>query len=125
MQHVESVGNVRIKQEDIPVEQLNLLGDRVFNLEALDLTASNPSEGHFVYQTVTEARAVCLRPPEPIGPIPRPVPVQSRVSYYQTRRNPPSARVQALVAEHRGRERGESEQPDYVPSWWNSREYNL
>ena len=82
MQHVERVGDMRIKQEDLSVEQLNLLGDRVFNLEALDLTVSNPSEGHFVYQPVIEARAVCLRPPEPIGSIPRPIPVQSRVSYY-------------------------------------------
>ena len=109
MQHVERVGNMRIKQEDLPVEQLNLLGDRVSNLEALDLTASNPSEGHFVYHAVIEARTVCLRPPEPIGPIPRPIPVPSSIAHHQTRRNPPSPKVQALVAEHRGRERGEAE----------------
>ena len=95
MQHMEQAGNMRIKQEDLAVDEQNLLGDRVFNLEALDLTASNPSEGHYVYQTVIEARAVCLRPPEPVGPMPRPVPVQRSFAYHQTRRDPPSARVRS------------------------------
>ena len=126
IQHMEQVGSsVTISQEDLAVEEQNFFEDRVFNIEALDLTVSNPSEGHYVYQTVTEARVVQLRPPELIGHIPRPVQVQSSYAYHQTRRNFPSARVQRLVAEARGRERGKFDQLDYVPSWWNTREYNV
>ena len=122
MQRVEQVGNVRIKiEEDLPAAEANLLGDRVFNLEVLDLEASDLPTGHFVYQSVTEARAIRARPPEPIEPVPRPVPVQSVTVYHLPKRVPPSARYQALVAEHRGRERGQSEEAEYVsPRFFDS-----
>ena len=47
MQRVEQVGDVRIKiEEDLPAAEANLLGDRVFDLEVLNLEASNLPTGH-------------------------------------------------------------------------------
>ena len=89
MQHVEHIEDKRIKiEEDLPAAEANLLGDRVFDLDVLDLEASDFPTRHFVYQSVTEARAIRVRPPELVEPVPRPVPVQSITVYHLPRRNP-------------------------------------